>query len=628
MRLVSWTCRLAGVPLAVALASPASALSPGPLPVTVEPVVKVVMRDGVTLIADVYRPEGGERYPVLLTRTAYDRRGALEAGPALASHGYVVVMQDVRGRYASEGVFDPFRNEAADGYDTVEWAAALPSSNGRVGTFGGSYVGATQMLAASAKPPHLVAIHPVVTASDYYEGWTYQGGALMQWFTSSWATGLAEDTLQRRAAARADPQAWVETRPVERYRLLDPPPVSELAPYYRDWLAHETADEYWRAVRVKDHYGDMTVKALHEAGWHDIFSRGSIENYVGMRAGAATREAREGQRLIVGPWGHTPTLPEGKVGDVAFGESARIDDVELLLHWADWSLKGIANEYATGAPVRLFIMGDNVWRDEQEFPLARARSTRYYLHARKGANSAQGDGRLSTALPRRESADRFEYDPANPVRTLGGRLCCGKAPVPYQPGPADQRPNESRRDVLVYSTGPLASDLEVTGFVTAEVWAATSAVDTDFTAMLVDVDPSGYARYLADGILRGRYRSSRERAEPLQPGRIEKYAIDLGATANVFKAGHQLRLYVSSSNFPRFDRNLNTGEPVASGTRMLKADQVVYHDADHPSALVLPVIPRARPGSGAGAAAAAPPLGAAGAAKRLGDLGLVGVDRE
>ena len=591
MGVVRSSSRLAGLMVA-ALASSAWALPAGPLPVTVESGVKVVMRDGVALIADVYRPEGDGRYPVLLTRTPYDRHGDLEAGPALASHGYVVVMQDVRGRYASEGVFYPFRNEAADGYDTVEWAAALPNSNGKVGMFGGSYVGATQMLAAGARPPHLVAINPVVTASDYYEGWTYQGGALMQWFTSSWATGLAQDTLQRSAAARATPPAWVETLPVESYRLLDPPPVSELAPYYRDWLAHETADHYWRAVRVKDRYGDMTVKALHEAGWHDIFSRGSIENYVGMRASAATPEARAGQRLLVGPWGHTATLPEGQVGDVKFGDAVRLDGDAVLLKWADWALKGVANEYATGAPVRIFVMGENVWRDEQEFPLARAQATRYYLHAAKGANTAAGDGRLSTDHPRKERPDRFQYDPANPVRTLGGRLCCGNVQPPYHPGPYDQRPNESRPDVLVYSTGPLAKDIEVTGFITAEVWAASSALDTDFTAMLVDVDPSGYARYLADGILRARYRSSRERAEPLLPGRIEKYAIDLGATANVFKAGHQLRLYVSSSNFPRFDRNLNTGEPLATGTRMMKAEQVVYHDADHPSALVLPVIPR------------------------------------
>src|SRR5688572_6598662 len=214
-----WTIRLAV--LVLAAAPPARALPPGPLPVVVQSGLKMVMRDGVTLIADVYRPEGDGRHPVLLTRTPYDRHGDLEAGPALASHGYVVVMQDVRGRYGSEGEFYPFRNEAADGYDTVEWAAALPNSNGRVGMYGGSYVGATQMLAAGAAPPHLVAIHPVVTSSDYYEGWTYQGGALMQWFASSWATGLAQDTLQRRASALAAAPQWVETLPVGSYRLLD-----------------------------------------------------------------------------------------------------------------------------------------------------------------------------------------------------------------------------------------------------------------------------------------------------------------------------------------------------------------------------------------------------------------------
>jgi putative CocE/NonD family hydrolase len=309
-----------------------------------------------------------------------------------------------------------------------------------------------------------------------------------------------------------------------------------------------------------------------------------------MRAGASTPEARAGQRLLVGPWGHTATLANGKVGDVEFGAQAMVDGNEILLKWADWALKGVPNEHATGAPVRLFVMGENVWRDEQEFPLARAQETRYFLHAAKGAASLAGDGTLSTVRPRKERPDRFQYDPANPVRTLGGRLCCGKTPQPFHPGPADQRPNESRPDVLVYSLGPLAQDIEVTGFITAEIWASTSAADTDFTAMLVDVDPSGYARYLADGIRRARHRAPG--AMPLTPGRPELFSIDLGATSNVFKAGHQLRLYVSSSNFPRFDRNLNTGEPLATGTRMVKAEQAVYQDAAHPSALVLPIVPR------------------------------------
>jgi putative CocE/NonD family hydrolase len=580
----------AAVAMAAALLTPsARGAEPGALPVTVQTDVKVPMRDGVTLAADVYRPRGDGRFPVLLQRTPYDRRSPV-TGLLLASHGYVVVLQDTRGRFGSGGEFYPFRHEAEDGFDTVEWAAALPYSNGKVGMFGGSYVGATQMLAAMARPPHLLAIHPYVTASEYYEGWTYQGGALMEWFVTSWSAGLAVDTLRRKAESLSRPRDWVAALPPESYRLLDLPPVADLAPYLKDWMHHETRDDYWKATRVSDHYGEMTVKGLHQAGWHDIFSRGSIENYMGLRATAATPEARAGQRLVVGPWAHWETSPEGKVGDVVFGKAAVVDADAMLLEWAAFALKDEASPFATGAPVRLFVMGENVWRDEQEFPLARARPTRYYLHAAKGANSAAGDGRLGTDVPKKsEPPDRFDYDPASAVPTLGGRLCCGDA---FLPGPADQRPNESRRDVLVYSTPPLAKDLEVTGFITAEIQAATSAADTDFTALLADVEPSGYARYIADGIVRARYRKSRERAEPVEPGRIETYSIDLWATSNVFKAGHSLRLYVSSSNFPRFDRNLNTGDAVATGERMVTAHQTVYHDAARPSALILPVVPR------------------------------------
>jgi putative CocE/NonD family hydrolase len=368
---------------ATAAARPASAAEPGPLPAMIEPAVKATMRDGVVLTADIYRPRGEGRFPVLLERTPYDRRDPV-TGLLLASHGYVVVLQDTRGRYGSGGEFYPFRNESEDGYDTVEWAAALPYANGRVGMFGGSYVGATQMLAAMARPPHLMAIQPYVTASEYYEGWTYQGGALMEWFVSSWSSGLAVDTLRRRAEAQLKPRDWVETLPMESYRLLDPPTVADLAPYLVDWRRHETRDEYWKATRVSDHYGEMTVKGLHQAGWHDIFSRGSIENYMGLRDHAATPEARAGQRLVVGPWAHAATSPEGKVGDVVFGRAAVMDANALLLKWADFALKDEANEWATGAPVRLFVMGDNAWRDEREFPLARARATRYYLHAARG----------------------------------------------------------------------------------------------------------------------------------------------------------------------------------------------------------------------------------------------------
>jgi putative CocE/NonD family hydrolase len=570
----------------------AQAVAPATAPyqVIVQTGVRVGMRDGVLLAADIYRPRAEGKFPVLLTRTPYNLKDAA-TGTFLASHGYVVVHQDTRGRFESGGEFYPFRHEMNDGYDTIEWAAALPYSDGRVGMYGGSYVGATQMLAAASNPPHLAGIFPYVTAAEYYEGWTYEGGALMQWFASSWTSGLAADTLQRKTLALTRSKEWVEKLPVEDYRLLSLPATVEVAPYFRDWVEHETNDEFWRAIRISDHYGKMNVKALHAGGWHDIFSGGSIRNFIDLRKQAPTAAARDGQRLLMGPWAHAQTTPEGRIGDITFGRQAVLEMNETILKWYDYVLKGKQNEFASGAPVRIFVMGDNVWRDEREFPLARTAYTKYYLHSSRGANSAGGDGALSTVLPKAEKPDAFEYDPANPVPTIGGRLCCG-AGLP--PGPFDQRGNEKRSDVLVYSTPPLASDVEVTGFITAEIYASTSAADTDFTAMIVDVDPSGYARYLGDGIIRARYRNSTARAEPITPGQIYKYAIDLWATSNVFKAGHRLRVYVSSSNFPRFNRNLNTGEKTFGATRLEKAQQTIYHDAEHPSAIILPVIPRGK----------------------------------
>jgi hypothetical protein len=555
--------------------------------VVIESGARAKMRDGVTLFSDIYRPKSPGKFPVLLERTPYNRRDP-ETGTFLASHGYVVILQDTRGRFDSEGEFYPFRNEALDGFDTVEWAAALPYSDGRVGMFGGSYVGATQMLAASAHPPNLEAIFPYVTASEYYEGWTYQSGALAQWFASSWTSGLANDTARRKAVSR--PKEWVSALPLDDYRIISLPAAVDLAPYYRDWVQHETNDAYWREVRVSDHYGQMKVKGLHAGGWHDLFLKGSLTNYIELRKNAATQQARDSQRLLVGPWAHAATSPEGKIGDVVFGKSAVLDMNRTIVLWADWALKGAQNQFSSGAPVRIFVMGRNEWRDEQEFPLGRTKYTRIYLRASDRGISAAGKVLLREA-PGSEPPDCFEYDPASPVPTVGGRLCCG-GDLP--PGPFDQRPLEGRPDVLVYSTPPLEKDLEVTGFLRLELYAASSAVDTDFTAILADVAPDGYARFLTDGIVRARYRTSTEKAELIRPGETYKFDIDLWATSNVFLAEHRIRLYVSSSNFPRFNRNLNTGESNVRATRMIKAQQTIFHDAEHPSALVIPEIP-ARP---------------------------------
>jgi uncharacterized protein len=556
--------------------------------VTIQQRVSVKMRDGVTLSADIYQPVSDEKYPVLLERTPYNRTGEAGMANELASHGYIVVLQDTRGRYESAGEFYPFRDESSDGYDTVEWAAQLNHSNGKVGMFGGSYVGATQMLAAMTRPPHLVAIFPYLTASEYYDGWTYQNGALMQWFASSWTSILAIDTLRRQAEKTQAPRQWVTELPLENYPVLKTQQLSLLAPYFQDWLTHERDDAFWQKWRVSDHYPEMSVLGLHGGGWHDLFLKGSIKNYTGLHDSALTPESRNGQRLILGPWAHTPTSPEGKVGDVVFGKRAVLDMTNTALKWFDYSLKGLNNEFSTSAPVRLFIMGDNVWRDEHEFPLARTRYTKYYLHSVKGANGISGDGELNQTPPALERRDEFNYDPMNPVPTIGGRLCCGPA---LPPGPADQRANESRADVLVFSSARLEKDVEVTGFVSLDLYASTSANDTDFTALLVDVDLSGYARFLTDGIVRARYRISTAQPTEVVPGQVYKYTIDLWATGNVFKAGHQIRLYVSSSNFPRFNRNLNTGEPLSASSRSVVAQQIIYHDQKYPSALVLPIIP-------------------------------------
>jgi putative CocE/NonD family hydrolase len=553
----------------------------------VEVGVKMKTRDGVTLVADVYRPEAEGRFPTLLQRTPYDRKGGIGEARTLAAAGYTVIRQDVRGRFDSEGEFYPFRHEAEDGYDAVEWAAALPYSNGMVGMWGGSYVGATQMLAASAHPPHLVAIFPYVTASEYYEGWTYQHGALMQWFATSWSSGLAVDTLRRQGQERMlkHLRDWERSTPLSAYPQLDLPAPAEVAPYFRDWITHETSDDYWRAVKISDHYGEMAVKGLHGGGWHDLFLRGSIENYLGLKAKAATPEARDGQRLLLGPWAHAATSPEGKIGDVTFGRDAVLESTGMLKSWMDYALKGVANDFATKPPVRVFVMGENAWRDETEFPPARARATRYYLQA----GPSREEGVLSEKASGKTAPLGYDYDPENPAPTLGGRLCCGDL---FAPGPADQRSLGSRPDVLVFSTPPLARDVEATGWLTLELFASTSAVDTDFTVVLADVDDTGYARFLTDGVVRGRYRESTATATPMEPGKVYKLPIDMWATSNLFKAGHRIRVYVSSSNFPRFDRNRNTGEPIAGASRSLVAHQTIYADKDRPSALVLPVVPR------------------------------------
>jgi putative CocE/NonD family hydrolase len=557
--------------------------------VAVERNVAAKMRDGVTLRADIYRPKAEGKFPVLLVRTPYDKTGNMGFGLRAAARGYVVISQDVRGRFESEGEWYPFKNESQDGYDTVEWVAALPYSNGKVGMFGGSYVGATQFLAAIAKPPHLAGICPNVTASNYHDGWTYQGGAFEQWFNESWTTGLAKNTMRRRVEAGGNAIGWTKILPLRGYPVLEAPESEGLAPYFTDWLAHPNYDEYWKQWSIEDHYAQIQVPVLNFAAWYDIFLGGSVKNFVRLKTEAGTEGARRGQRLAVTVGGHAGQSSTGKVGAVEFGNKLPVDSDEVTLRWYDWLLKGEANGVEKEKPVKIFVMGKNEWRDENDWPLARAKNARYFLHSSGTANGLTGNGSLSTVAPAEEKPDQYVYDPNDAVPTIGGPLCCGALPTGI--GPEDQRPAEARSDVLVYTTPAFRKDTEVTGPVSLDLYVSSSAVDTDFTGMLVDVWPNGFAQNLTSGILRLRYRNSQEKPELANPGETYHITVDLWATSNVFLAGHKLRLEVSSSNFPRFDRNLNTGEEQARATRLIKATNVIFHDQAHPSALIVPVVP-------------------------------------
>lgn len=557
--------------------------------------VAMKTRDGVTLYSDIYRPRADGKFPVILMRTPYDKSVSWAVTPSyqIAAHGYVVVVQDVRGRYTSEGEWYPFRHESDDGYDAVEWVAALPSSDGRVGMMGGSYVGATQMLAAIAHPPHLAGICPVVTASNYHDGWTYQGGALEQWFDQNWTTQLATNTMWRLIAKDTNALVGASTLPLTQYPAFNyaslpagADATAQLAPYYLDWLAHPNYDAYWKQWSIEEHFSEIRIPALHIGGWYDIFLSGTLRNYMGIKAHGGSDAARNGQRLLVQIGGHAGF--GRRIGDVEFGDEAiKFPSTEVLIDWYDFLFKGVQNEFANDKPVRVFVMGANTYHQESDWPPPEAQPTRYFLHSGGSANSLRGDGGLSVTPPRKETPDKFTYDPANAVPTVGGSLCCD-APH-YEPGPRDQRVIENRNDVLVYSTRPLAEDMEVTGPVRLELWAKSSAVDTDFTGKLADVSPDGFAMNLCDGILRLRYRDSQEKPQLMNPDQVYKISVDLWATSNVFRKGHIMRLEVSSSNFPRFDRNLNTGADQATSRQFVSATNTILHDAEHPSALLVPV---------------------------------------
>ena len=565
--------------------------------VVLEKNVAARMRDGVLLRADVYRPAAPGRYPVLLQRTPYSKHDEddEEGFRSLARKGFAVIVQDTRGRYTSGGVARP-HDEAEDGFDTIAWTRTLPYANGKVGMWGGSYLATTQLLAATLQPEGLLALFPASSYNSRYD-MVFQGGAFYLNDGLGWNLGQAMDVRRRVFTPSADRDRPIgldaDQRAMLRERWLWQVPLTSMevlglkrfAPGYDEMLAHPGYDRFWETFDIEARHDRFQVPAYHLTGWYDTLLNGTLRNFTGLRANAATETARRYQRLIVGPWTHArPTLQSTTVGDVDFGAAAGLSAQELCERWFAYWLKDGDRSIVDGAPVKIFVMGANAWRDEQEWPLARAKATPFYLRSGGRANTLDGDGALSPAAPPAgEGRDRYTYDPGNPVPTgaSGG----------YSRRPSDQRETEKRQDVLVYTSAPLAQDLEVTGLISVTLWIASSAPDTDFTAKLADVFPDGTARALNDGILRTRYRRSRSTPAMLTPGEPTEITIDVGATSNLFRAGHRIRLDISSSNFPRFDRNPNTGGTFGDEAELRRAEQTIFHDAAHPSRLVLPVIP-------------------------------------
>ena len=575
----------------------------------VEKEVEIPMRDGVILRGDVYRPATDEPVPAVLKRIPYDKNLGLIKSWNLeplrfAEAGYAVIYQDTRGRFTSDGEFYPGHNEVDDGYDTIEWVARQPWCTGAVGMAGLSYMGAVQWSAAMAQPPHLKAIVPMMIGSqDYGDQLAYQGGAFkagyLIWLTSLFLapgtlirkmdTGEATlDDLLQDLAATDDIETQTNYRPMADLPLLQ---NKNVAPYYFDWLKRNPETPQSEAIR--DHYGEVQVPAWSISGWYDYFLDGTLENFVRMQKEGGSEAARRQQRLLIGPWDHIFGSAGAGFDFGIFASKLGIDLDGQLLRYFDYHLKGSENGLLDDAPVRLYVMGENTWRDEQEWPLARTQYTNWYLHS--DGEAIGNGGILSPEAPTTDEAeDVYVYDPRHPAPTIGGAVGLPGLLIGANVGYQDQRPLEARSDVLVYSSAPLTEAVEVTGPLTVKLYATSSAPDTDFMVRLCDVHPDGSSRILAGGVIRARYRNGFDELSLLEPGQVYEYTIDLVATSNLFKVGHRIRVHVTSSSFPFIGPNANSGKPIWEDTTtdLTPAMQTIFHDAERPSHIVLPIIPR------------------------------------
>lgn len=564
--------------------------NPNPQDISVRWGIRVPLRDGTSLAADLYLPtslsavedcpsQAAQAWPTILVRTPYGRstQTMIEQGRYFARHGYAVLQVDVRGRGDSDGSFVPYRNEGADGYDTIEWAAEQTWCNGTVGTLGGSYLARIQWLTALHQPPHLKAMVTLVSPSDPFVEWPL---GIPDPMHLSWLFMVSDRTMQN-----VDVVDWERVYTHLPLVTMDEETGRQI-PAWREELRHRQLDEWWKQLSYQTRFNEIDLPVLHISGWYDDEQIGTPLNFIGMTNAGKSEFARRSQRLIMGPWPHRVNQST-KLGPLDFGLQSLIDLQGEQLKFFDYWLKQQDNGLNEEAPVSLFIMGINQWRQEHEWPLARTLYTKFYLHSHGQANSLFGNGFLLPKEPEESEnpSDTYFYNPENPVPFI-------TEPTSAQiGGPDDYAPIHRRDDVLVYTTETFQEPLEITGPVQMELYAATSAPDTDFMVQLHDVWPSGYAQRLCDGMVRIRFRKGMDQPQLVEPGLIERYVIHLWNTSQVILPGHRLRVHVTSSAFPKYDRNPNTGDELGQTNRLSAARQTIFHSPEHPSALILPVIP-------------------------------------
>jgi len=545
--------------------------------IAIERNTMVPMRDGVKLATDLYRPSGQGPFPVIVIRTPYDKTPLARIASGHAEDGYGCVVQDVRGRFQSEGAWLPFANEEKDGKDTIAWVKSQPWCNGKIGTWGGSYFGYTEWALAPSNP-HVSALTPIFTTSDAYQAF-YRGGAFYEMTWLFWSLSNRGGTMAQQEADKS------MTKGLNHLPLIDADNVSlEDVPFFNAWVKRPMPDAQWKSLSFTERIPHISAPMFLVTGWYDLFNAQQLREFELIQKFGQNQVKRD-TKILIGPWNHTRINPNDK--NYAINAASLNLDADLR-QWFGYELKGAANGWDRVAPVRLYVLGENAWRDEHEWPLARTVYTDYYLSSSGKANTSAGDGSLGTNKPGTdETPDTYAFDPMRPVPTVGGSNL-----RPEDSGPADQQEVEKREDVLVYSTAPLDGPIEITGPIELTLFASSDAPDTDFTGKLVDVFPDGKALILCEGILRARYRNGLDKPELMEPGKVYQYDIEMGCTSVLFQTGHKIRLEVSSSNFPRYDRNPNTGTEVATETRTRVAHQKVWHTAQYPSRLTLPVIPR------------------------------------